>query len=208
MPFLNFPQRFVFLTILLLVVGCSKPSVSTKTVVDGGSATGGKLWVTGFHAVMESSKPTTMFCQYAVAEGPRHSDCFLIIKEPPATPGRSEHKWEGNVKMTSEKARITGALNAGTSKFPIEFNVALQEDKTTLTETFIIGETTYSLDKGRVFLIELTPNSIRVVQHDFAIPSASAAETNNLEKYANQTLQALKNESPSIAVFLGSPAKK
>ena len=39
MPSLNLVRLFAYLASIILIVGCSKPSLFTKTVVVGGSAT-------------------------------------------------------------------------------------------------------------------------------------------------------------------------
>lgn len=190
----------VTFTAILCLVGCSKPP--GKTVISGGGAISGDFSISSANlVVVEPQQPAVAWNMVQPPGEGRRIAYFMILKYPPQ--GGSSQGYSGDVSNDGRTGRSAGTITINGKDLSFDYRATIETGKGLKEELLSIKGIDQPLEKGRVFLIDLTADPISVVQHDLKLPKdvPDASSATDAEALAKSTLAELEKSS-AVSEFI------
>ena len=169
----------------------------------GGPSAPTRFSLSGPHQVSKPGQPSMTYTVVTRPDGNREFIYFMIVKPPePANGVRQQStSFETSSNGVNGYAKSTITLNG--KQLTVDYKMTVHPDGTLETESFLVDGQIQKFDKGRVFLVDLTAEPIRIVAHDVKLSTTIPDALNKFgaaEKLAQGTLQELEKD-PVIAEF-------
>jgi hypothetical protein len=174
----------------LCLAGCGRQNVATSFSLSGPN---------------QVSKPGQPFMTYTVVTRPGGNQefvYFMVIKPPEAPNGVQQQSSSSQSSSIGLNGQAKSTITLNGKELTVEYKMTVRRDGTLETESFSVGGTKQAFDKGRVFLIDLSTEPIRIVPHDVNLPTTILDLFNPtaIETVAERTLKELEQD-PAIAEF-------
>lgn len=167
-----------------------------------GANLGASFSLSGPHVVAKEGKPFMVLTTVENAGGNREFAYFIVIKPPELPGGGRQQSSTGEANAAGRKgfAKLKAKFNG--RDLIVEYTRTARADGALESESLKLDGTNPSLDKGRVFLVDLSSEPIGVAQHDLKLPTTIPEIVNPqvAEKLAESTLSELEKDS-AIAEF-------
>jgi hypothetical protein len=184
------PCLLVTGTMMLCLAGCGGQNVPTSFSLSGPN---------------HFSKPGQPFITYTVvtrAGGNREFVYFMVVKPPEPANGMRHQSSSGQSSAIGLNGQAKSEITLNGKKLTVEYTMTVRTDSTLDTESFIVSGKKQAFEKGRIFLVDLSTEPIRIVQHDTklsdTIPDLRNPAAN--DSLAVSTLDELEKD-PAIAEF-------
>jgi hypothetical protein len=177
-------------TAVLCLAGCGVQNVPTNFSLSGPS---------------QVSKPGQPFMTYTVvtrADGNREFVYFMIIKPPGPANGMRQQTTSSESSAIGLNGQAKSKISLNGKELTIEYKMKVRPDGTLETESFVVGGKNQVFDKGRVFLVDLSTDPMRVEAHVARLSSPIPDLRNPMaaDGLAESTLKELEQD-PAIAEF-------
>jgi hypothetical protein len=175
---------------VLCLAGCGRQNVPTSFSLSGPN---------------QISKPGQPFTTYTVVTrqgGNREFVYFMVIKPPEAPNGVRQQTSSSQSSSIGRNGQAKSKINLNGKEVTVEYKMTVRPDGTLETESFAVGGKNQSFDKGRVFLVDLSTEPIRILPHDMTLSTTIPDLLNPtaIETVAESALKELEKD-PAIAEF-------
>jgi hypothetical protein len=197
---------FCALLVLLGVCGCSR--VNDYEFVQGGNISENDgFWYQDGGLFLKEGSPGVMFGMMARKPGGERELAYLVIFEHQGT-ATSKCARTSNVTDKGGKVRlVTMTEGLGNDSQRIDLKLEIEIDSPTKTvkrEHLTFDGKEIDLDKGRLFLVDLRPETPKWEQVQAKLPAnlPNPKETAGVRELARRVLDELPKESEAVRTFL------
>jgi hypothetical protein len=167
----------------------------------GGQPLGASFSVTG---PVHVSKPGVPYLTYTAVTraGANPEIVYFMIIKPPKSPDGSQQSSNGESSAIGLNGHAKSKITINGKELTVEYRMTVRPDGPLDTESFTVGGKKQSFDKGRVFLVDLSADPIRIDQHDVKLPTTMPDLRNPMASadFAESTLKELEG-NPTIDDF-------
>jgi hypothetical protein len=154
--------------------------------------------------ISKPDTPTTLFASIRRQGGSREFVYFMIIKLPSSAGGMTQNT-SGQSHAIGRDGVVKFKLTNNGKELVVDYQTTVRADSSSESETLLVNAKSQPLDKGRVFLVDMSADPLTIVPHDIQLPAPTADATNPMlaEKQAQPVLKLLEQD-PAVAEFLQS----
>lgn len=186
----------------LVVAGITVQGLSGCSGTSAPIPQGANFSMSGPSFISKVGTPTTLFASIRRQDGSREFVYFMVIKPPDPSRGTAQaSSGESNASGVNGVVKFKMTING--TDLVVDYKMTARPDSSTESESLVVNAQNQPLDKGRVFLVDLSANPISIVPHDVKLPAPTADATNPWigEEQAQIVLKALEPD-PDVAKFI------
>jgi hypothetical protein len=194
------------LLIVLVICGCSRQN-DYEFVQGGNISEHDGLWYQDGGLFVKEGSPGVMFGMMARKPGGERELAYLVIFEHQET-ATSKFARTSNVTDKGQKVRLvtmTEGFGSGSQRIDLKLEVEIDSPtKTVKREHMTFDGKEIDLGKGRLFLVDLTPESPKWEQVKAKLPAnpPDPTETAGVRELVKRIFDELPKESEAVRAFL------
>jgi hypothetical protein len=196
---------FCALLVLLGVCGCSRVN-DFEFVQGGNSSENDGFWYQDGGLFLKNDSPGVMFGMAKTPAGEREF-VYLVVFKHQAT-ATSKFARTSNLTNKAGKERLvtmTDGLGIGSQRIDLKLEIEIDSPtKTVKREHLTFDGKEIDLRKGRLFLVDLTPETAKWEQVQAKLPAnlPDPIETKGVRELVKRVLDELPKESEAVRTFL------